>query len=288
MHDFDEEEFNRLISSDERIEQMRDKLFNEEIYKQFLPNSENLDRLQKRIADLDADGGITEEKGEELQKAISDYMTELNKNITPEQLMAFSNAMQEFYEPGDIAEILAEYDPKPQDDADRELVNELKEWLVSQFKKITEADVYAMGIFYHLAFFEDMTPAGDLSFAYNTEEYYNENIDSFDERWNLVDWKEHHLESFDEEKLKKWLAAKGYDLEDDDETISNEIFDLSVIAVSELHGENAVSGHFGRKVPIIMTDYDYYHITAVRAVKANGAEPFDEEFFDYCGCNFSG
>lgn len=39
----------------------------------------------------------------------------------------------------------------------------------------------------------------------------------------------------------------------------------------------------GMKVPVIMTDYDYYYMTAVRAVKANGNDVFDEEFFEYCG-----
>lgn len=287
MHDFDEDEFNQLIQGDEKIEQLRDKLFNEDFLEQFVPNREKFEQLKKTAEELVPDD-LSDENINDFQNLVSDFISEMNESITPEQIAAFGGLMQEYYEPEDISEILAEYDPNIRDDADREFVNALKEWILSQFEKITEDDVYAMSIFYHLGFLEDMTPVGDLSFAHNTEQYYNENLGSFDERWNFVDWKEHHQEAFDDEKLKKWLAAKGYDMEEDDETISNEIFDLSVIAVSELHGENAVSDRFGRKIPIIMTDYDYYYKTAVRAVKANGAELFDEEFFDYCGCNYSG
>lgn len=284
MHDFDEEEFNWLISNDEKIEQMRDKLFNEEIYKQFIPNSENFDQLQKRIADLDADGDITDEKREELQKAISDYMTELDRNITPEHLMAFSNAMQEFYEPEDISEILAQYDPKPDNDTDREFVNELKEWITSQFNKITDDDVYVMGILYGVGFNKNDEAIVDLSFSYDTESHYKENLVLFDGRWNLADFKENYFDTFDTEKLEKWFSAKGLSFEDANDDIMDKILDLAVIAVSELHSENAISERFGRKIPMIMNDLEYYRMTAVRAVKANGAELFDEEFFDCCGC----
>lgn len=208
--------------------------------------------------------------------------------LTEEQISMMKNMADEYgmsFEPQDITEMISEYSPAPADNADRQFIDHLKNWLKSMVEQIQDTDVYTMGIIYHLGFQgEEMIPCGDVWFAYSTEAYYQENLRMSGERWNFANWKEHYAGSLEETLLNEWLAAKGLKLEEDDDEIAETIFDLAVTAVSELHEQGVIAGHFGRKIPTIMTNYDYYHMTAVRAVKANGAELFDEDFFDECCC----
>ena len=88
----------------------------------------------------------------------------------------------------------------------------------------------------------------------------------------------------DAEPLTEWLESQGYDLEEDDDELTERIYDLAVAAVMELHREKFTEQRFGKKLPFIAEDYEYNQKTAIRAVKANGGkELFDQEFFAGCG-----
>ena len=88
----------------------------------------------------------------------------------------------------------------------------------------------------------------------------------------------------DAEPLTEWLESQGYDLEEDDDELTERIYDLAVAAVMELHREKCTEQRFGKKLPFIIEDYEYNQKTAIRAVKANGGkELFDQEFFAECG-----
>ena len=158
----------------------------------------------------------------------------------------------------------------------------MKEWIKTEAVKIKEK-VRVFAVHYHLSYssFEDFTPTGNgPEFIYCTEQNFFEEA----EKWNMACWGGFDTEAFNKEMFREWITAKRFDLKEDDEEVTERIFDLAVIAVSELHSEEFFEKTFGRKIPVIMTDTEYYYKTAVLAAKANGREMFDEEFFsEMCG-----
>ncbi len=204
--------------------------------------------------------------------------------MNEEQMADFQDVMAmmgESIEPVDIAEELAAYSPCVSDAADGVFLQEMGTWLRGVIAEIPETDVCKMSICYHAAYDEAMNGFGDLWFAYTTKRHEDEEDMGIDSPWNFVNWKEHYIGGFPAEVMAKWLQAKGLDPEE----ASDAVFDLAVLAVEQLHEEGVTEAKFGKKLPIIMTDYDWYHTTAVRAAKANGTELLDEEFYLECGCD---
>ena len=184
----------------------------------------------------------------------------------------------------DLDEEVEAYEPEAVDAGDRAFVIELKAWLKDALTDITAADVCMLEIGYHLGYSEDNVPGGDLWLAYNTAQTDAENRANSLERWNFAIWTDNRFRALDEEPLTEWLDSQGYDLEEDDDDLTQRIYDLAVIAVAELHREKFTEQRFGKKVPFIIEDFEYNQQTAIRAVKANGEKAlFDQEFFADCG-----
>jgi len=184
----------------------------------------------------------------------------------------------------DLDEEVEAYEPEAVDAGDRAFVIELKAWLKDALTDITAADVCMLEIGYHLGYSEDNVPGGDLWLAYNTAQTDAENRANSLERWNFANWTDNRFRALDEEPLTEWLDSQGYDLEEDDDDLTQRIYDLAVLAVAELHREKFTEQRFGKKVPFIIEDFEYNQQTAIRAVKANGGkELFDQEFYSACG-----
>ena len=184
----------------------------------------------------------------------------------------------------DLDEEVETYEPEAVDAGDRAFVIELKAWLKDALTDITAADVCMLEIGYHLGYSEDNVPGGDLWLAYNTAQTDAENRANSIERWNFANWTDNRFRALDEEPLTEWLDSQGYDLEEDDDDLTQRIYDLAVLAVAELHREKFTEQRFGKKVPFIIEDFEYNQQTAIRAVKANGEKAlFDQEFYSACG-----
>lgn len=184
----------------------------------------------------------------------------------------------------DLDEEVADYEPEAVDAGDRAFVTELKAWLKDALTDIPVQDVCMLELGYHLGYLEDHTPKGDLWLAYNTPQTDAENREKGDERWNFANWTDHYFRTLDEEPLTEFCETQGYDLEEDDDDLTQRIYDLAAAAVMELHAEKFTEQRFGKKVPFIIEDYEYHQKTAIRAVKANGSkELFDAEFYAACG-----
>lgn len=215
-----------------------------------------------------------------------DIFQQMGLELNAQQMAEFQNLVQmmgESIEPVDIAAQLADYQPQAEDDADEAFVQQLIVWLKAVIASIPDTDVNKMRICYHTAFDEQMQASGDLWFAYQTRACEDEETGS-DSPWNFVNWKEHYSSSFPQEAMAAWLAAKGIDLNEDDDGVEDLIYDLAVLAVMQIHAEGMTEARFGVKIPIIIEDYEMYDRTAIRAAKANGTELLDEEFYLECGC----
>ena len=186
----------------------------------------------------------------------------------------------------DIDSAVSDYEPEAYDAGDRAFVTELKAWLKDTAADIPADGVCMLEIGYHLVFpgegAENVT--GELWLGYNTAQTDAENRANSLERWNFANWTDNRFRALDEEPLTEWLDSQGYDLEEDDDDLTQRIYDLAVLAVAELHREKFTEQRFGKKVPFIIEDFEYNQQTAIRAVKANGEKAlFDQEFFSDCG-----
>ena len=189
------------------------------------------------------------------------------------------------YEEIDLDEEVAAYQPAAEDAADRKFEAALKAWIAQTLTEIPADNVCMLEIGYHAAFDDADQVHYELWLAYNTEEKAAANRERFGtEVWNWINWADDRFRLFPEEPFAEWRQAQGYDEDNDGDEMIARIYDLAVVAVMELHQEHFTEQRFGRKVPFIIEDFEYYQKTAIRAVKANGGTAlFDSVFFAECG-----
>lgn len=191
------------------------------------------------------------------------------------------------YDEIDLDEEVAAYQPELNDASDRAFADALKAFIKAGAAEIPEQDVCAFAVGYHLGFADEALtePVYDLWLAYDTVENHAGNQAKNAEAWNFVNWKDHDFRTFPEEPFAAWREAQGYGTDsDDDDEMTQRIYDIAAVAVMELHAERFTEQRFGQKLPFIIEDYEFNQKTAIRAVKANGGtELFDAEFFSACG-----
>ncbi|MBR6106726.1 MAG: hypothetical protein IKQ39_01830 [Oscillospiraceae bacterium] len=191
------------------------------------------------------------------------------------------------YDEIDLDEEVARYAPAAEDAADRAFLAALKDWLKTAIGEIPDSDVCALEIGYHAVFGDEALekPVYLIWISYNTERTKAKNIERFGENvWNWINWTKDEFRTLPDAPFAAWRNAQGYDEENDGDEMIERIYDLAVAAVMELHAEQFTEQRFGRKIPFIIEDYEYYQKTAIRAVKANGGtELFDSAFFAECG-----
>ena len=190
-----------------------------------------------------------------------------------------------------LDEAVEEYEPEAYDAGDRAFVTELKAWLKDTLTDIPAGDVCMLAVGYRLAQQGEGAEAvtGELWLGYNTAQTDAENCANghADARWKIACWTDSRFRLLDQEPLADWYESQGYALSelDDENELIQRIYDLAVLAVTELHRERFTEQHFGKKIPFVIGDDAYDEKTAVRAVKANGGkELFDQAFFTSCGC----
>lgn len=189
------------------------------------------------------------------------------------------------YDEIDLDEEVAAYNPAAEDAAERAFVAALKDWCRAAIAEIPAEDVCALNIGYHLGYADESCtdPIGDVWLAYNTAETDAKNRANGAEAWNFCNWTDEYFRSLDDAPFAAWIQAQGYDLEEDDDELKQRLYDLAAVAVTELHAEHAAEARFGRKIPVIIEDYEYNQMTAIRAAKINGTELLGKDFFAYCG-----
>lgn len=199
----------------------------------------------------------------------------------------FGGMFGDAYDEIDLDEEIFAYQPQAEDAADRAFVAALKKWLKETIAEIPEKDVCAFEIGYHLEFEDEALehPVYNLWLAYNTEKTRAENRERYGEEvWNWINWTDNQFRTLPDEPFAAWRKAQGYDEDHDyDDEITQHVYDLAAVAVMELHAEKFTEQLFGKKLPFIIEDFEYYQKTAIRAAKVNGKELFDSVFYRDCG-----
>lgn len=129
-------------------------------------------------------------------------------------------------------------------------------------------DVYALSVY-----FEDNEANETSSFylGYNTEEAASDDNTDDEARWNYAFWLQNEKELF---------------VEGNDVYVRNieNCGSLAVLAnaVKQLHKSGIITELFGRELPVIIHELEYYPEIAKYNIKANGKKLVPEEFVEFC------
>ncbi|MCQ2416602.1 MAG: hypothetical protein MJ071_02185 [Oscillospiraceae bacterium] len=169
----------------------------------------------------------------------------------------------------DLEEETAEYQPQAEDSAERAFVTELRAWVKWCMGEMTAKQPTALQLGY---FCIPEEPKGIIWLACRT---------GAADDWNVSGWADY--QQLDDDVLQAFLESQGYDLLEDEEELTERIYDLAVVALMELRNENAMQNVFGKEIPIVVEGRTYRPKTAVRASKINQKELLDAAFMAACG-----
>jgi len=174
------------------------------------------------------------------------------------------------------------------------LLNMLKE----KIKTWNKSDIYAISLWVNDN--DDNPCEPTVTLGYNTESHYQTQIekasDAEEARWNFAFWlqNEELIFGIDESQqiVKKWILENGFQYFTNDELITFEQIDeaekitgvfvnVLVDIVKELHVSGFIKEQFGREIPILIHELEYYEEIANQNIEANGIE-LVKKFTKFC------
>lgn len=181
----------------------------------------------------------------------------------------------------------------------------MKQRLMEQIKnKITawdKSDIYVVSLF---VYDRDDNPCEPVAvLGYNTMEHLQEEIANADgeqeAKWNYAFWLQNEELTFGEGEtqtdVKQWIEASGYTYftyeemfeaeEEPEESLYEGITEawiqVLVEVVRELHESGFIREQFGREIPVLIHELEYYDEIALQNIQANPPEVV-EEFVTFC------
>lgn len=176
----------------------------------------------------------------------------------------------------------------------------LKKLIISNIEKWTDKDIYAISLF---VYDENDNPCKPtVTLGYNTEMQVKEETPNAsgeqEARWNYAFWLQNEFFCFgiDEtaKDVKNWLENNQLPYYDDDDAVWDdyETYDnMAVITkmfieelidvVKGIHQSGFLTKKFGKELPIIIHELEYYDEIAKQNIAANG-ENLSADFVDFC------
>jgi hypothetical protein len=170
------------------------------------------------------------------------------------------------------------------------LLNKIKETILNSNKE----DVYAVSLY--LEYYNDNLYEPNVILSYNTNEnvknVVSEGVDELEARWNYAYWLQDDLYVFGEnetkEHVKEWFINNGYeyltydeyysrDVDEEliceiDDKIKNELIEV----VKKLHETNFIKEQFGKEIPVLIHELEYYDEILEINKKANPSYVIEE------------
>ena len=81
------------------------------------------------------------------------------------------------------------------------------------------------------------------------------------------------------EDVKEWITE--HDLWDSEDEINQKFVELLVSIVQDIHASGLMKDKFGREIPILIHELEYYEKIAQQNIEANG-EALDRDFISFC------
>lgn len=174
----------------------------------------------------------------------------------------------------------------------------LKQMIIDSINTWTADDIYAVSLFVYDDEDDPMKPT--VTLGYNTESQVSEALktgfaDEEEARWNYAFWLQNSSFVFGTDDtadtVKSWAVSNGFDPDGDgnmneDEygvpEITRAFVNELVGIVREIHEERVLTIKFGKELPILIHELEYYDEIAEQNIRANG-EDLVREFAEWCG-----
>ncbi len=175
---------------------------------------------------------------------------------------------------------------------------QLENQIIESINSWTDTDIYAISLYVEDDFDNPCKPT--VTLGYNTEEQVQAETDSASDeneaRWNYAFWLQNAFFIFgiDEtaKTVKNWVLSNGF-LYMNDEDALNAGEELSAITeafvsvlieiVRDIHRQGILTRKFGKELPILIHELEYYDTIAEQNIEANGQE-LVKDFADWCTC----
>lgn len=173
---------------------------------------------------------------------------------------------------------------------------QIKSMIIESIGTWTDTDIYALSLFVYDE--NDNTSKPTVTLGYNTERQVKESLeegfaDKREARWNYAFWLQNSFFEFGRgdtaETVKNWVIDNGFEyVEDDSEAefgeeseITKAFVSLLVEIVRELHEEKVLTAKFGKELPILIHELEYYDEIADQNLEANGKQ-LVKDFVKFC------
>lgn len=175
---------------------------------------------------------------------------------------------------------------------------QIKKLIIDSISTWTDEDIYVISLFVYDDCDNPCKPT--MTLGYNTETQVQSEVDegfAEDEeeaRWNYAFWIQNEFFTFGEDEtadiVKKWVTDNGFSYYDDDAVtldteeankITRAFVALLIDIVREIHEQRILTGKFGKELPVIIHELEYYDEIAEQNIKANGEE-LVREFAEWC------
>ncbi len=178
----------------------------------------------------------------------------------------------------------------------------LEKMIIDSVNDWTDEDIYAVSLFVYND--SDNPSKPTVTLGYNTERQVEDEAngglasDEEEARWNYACWLQNEFFVFGEgetaETVKNWLVSKGFPIYDDfcefdDETeeeaseITKAFVAVLIDVVKDIHKQGVLTRKFGKELPILIHELEYYDEIAEQNIEANGEE-LVSDFANWC-CN---
>ena len=164
----------------------------------------------------------------------------------------------------------------------KEKIQQLIEQKISQWQ---EDDIYAISLY---VFDEEDDPCRPVAvLGYNTERQVqkstSEASNEQEARWNYAFWLQNEEMYWGQgdtaEDVKEWITEQ--DLWDSEDEITPKFVELLVAIVQDIHASGLLKDKFGKEIPILIHELEYYEQIAQQNIEANG-EALDRDFVSFC------
>lgn len=148
-----------------------------------------------------------------------------------------------------------------------------------------EDDIYAISLYVYDE--EDDPCRPTVTLGYNTERQVMESLqDASDEqeaRWNYAFWLQNEELCWGrddtEEDVKEWISEQN--LRDREDEITETFVEMLVDLVRDIHASGLLKSKFGKEIPMLIHELEYYDKIADQNIRANGKE-LVENFVEFC------
>ncbi|MDE5590316.1 MAG: DUF4303 domain-containing protein, partial [Acetatifactor sp.] len=166
-----------------------------------------------------------------------------------------------------------------------DLKEKIQQLIKQKISEWQEDDIYAISLYVNDENDDPRRPVAVL--GYNTESQFQASLpkasDEQEARWNYAFWLQNEelcLGRCDTaEDVRNWIHGQG--LWDQEDEITEAFVKLLVLVVKDIQASGFLKDKFGKEIPLLIHELEYYDIIATQNIEANG-EALVRDFALFC------